>query len=131
MQESLRKNEERDEAFRQVILSIPRGRVSSYGRVATAAGYPLHHRAVAHLLRKETLTMLPWQRILGANGEIRLKGEFADEQILRLRREGVSFERSRLNMGIYEHVFCGWDLGSPRARFIVMDEKLVVPDFLS
>ena len=72
LQESLRKHEERDSAFRQAINSMPRGRVSSYGRVAVAAGYPLYHRAVAQLLRKETLTGLPWQRILGSNGEIRL-----------------------------------------------------------
>jgi methylated-DNA-protein-cysteine methyltransferase-like protein len=109
MLESLRKNDERDEAFRRIILSIPKGRVSSYGRVAMAAGYPLHHRAVAHLLRKETLTALPWQRILGADGEIRLKGEFAEEQRLRLKMEGVVFEGSRLNMAVYEHIFCGWD----------------------
>ena len=103
--ESLRKNEERDEAIRKVILAIPKGRVSSYGRVAMAAGYPLHHRAVAHLLRRETLTALPWQRILGSDGEIRLKGEFADEQRMRLKSEGVIFERSRLNMETYEHTF--------------------------
>ena len=109
LQEGLRKNEERDAAFRGVIHSIPKGRVSSYGRVAMAAGYPLHHRAVAQLLRKETLTALPWQRILGSDGEIRLKGEFAEEQKMRLRIEGVKFEGRRLNMAVYEHIFCGWD----------------------
>jgi methylated-DNA-protein-cysteine methyltransferase-like protein len=107
--EDLRKNEARDEAFRQVIHSIPRGRVSSYGRVALAAGYPLHHRAVAHLLRRETLTALPWQRILGSDGEIRLKGDFAEEQRMRLKMEGVKFEGQRLNMSVYEHIFNGWD----------------------
>src|ERR1700693_4012269 len=89
LQEGFGKNEERDAAFRRIIHSIPEGRVSSYGRVAMAAGYPLHHRAVAQLLRRETLTALPWQRILGSDGEVRLKGEFADEQRMRLRMEGV------------------------------------------
>jgi methylated-DNA-protein-cysteine methyltransferase-like protein len=107
--EDLQKNEARDAAFRQVIHSIPRGRVSSYGRVAMAAGYPLHHRAVAHLLRRETLTALPWQRILGSDGEIRLKGDFAEEQRMRLKMEGVKFEGQRLNMSVYEHLFNGWD----------------------
>jgi methylated-DNA-protein-cysteine methyltransferase related protein len=109
LQEGLRKNEERDAAFRRIIHSIPKGRASSYGRVAMAAGYPLHHRAVAQLLRKETLTALPWQRILGSDGEIRLKGEFAEEQKMRLSIEGVKFEGRRLNMAVYEHIFCGWD----------------------
>jgi methylated-DNA-protein-cysteine methyltransferase-like protein len=106
--EDLRRNEARDEAFRQIIYSIPKGKVSSYGRVAGAAGYPLHHRAVAHLLRRETLTGLPWHRILGSDGEVRLKGEFADEQRMRLRREGVKVGGQKLDMGVYEHIFTGW-----------------------
>ena len=110
LQEGLRRNEERDAAFRRIIHSIPKGRVSSYGRVAMAAGYPLHHRAVAQLLRRETLTALPWQRILGSDGEIRLKGEFADEQRMRLRMEGVKFAGDRLDMHMHEHVFRTWEM---------------------
>lgn len=108
--EDLQRNEARDEAFRKIIHAIPKGRVSSYGRIAMAAGYPLHHRAVAHLLRRETLTALPWQRVVGSDGTIRLKGEFAEEQRMRLRLEGVKFEGHKLNMAVYEHVFIGWDM---------------------
>ena len=66
-----REDDQRDDAFRQIIRSIPKGKVSTYARVAEAAGYPLYHRAVARLLRKDTLTSLPWQRIVGSGGEIR------------------------------------------------------------
>jgi methylated-DNA-protein-cysteine methyltransferase related protein len=103
-------NEERDAAFRKVIRSIPKGKVSTYGRVAEAAGYPLYHRAVARLLRKETLTALPWQRIVGSGGEIRLKGEFADEQRLRLKMEGIRFEGERVNMKSYQHHLRSWEV---------------------
>ena len=109
LKDGLRENEARDEAFRRMICSIPKGKVSTYGRVAEAAGYPLYHRAVAQLLRRETLTALPWQRVVGAGGEIRLKGEFADEQISRLRREGVRFETKRVNMKRFEHTLRSWD----------------------
>lgn len=109
LKEGLRDNEARDAAFRRIIRSVPRGKVSTYGRVAAAAGYPLFHRAVAQLLRRETLTALPWQRIVGAGGEIRLKGEFAEEQRHRLRMEGVKFRGARLNMGVYEHRFRVWE----------------------
>ena len=101
-------DDQRDDAFRQIIRSIPRGRVSTYARVAEAAGYPLYHRSVARLLRKETLTSLPWQRIVGSGGEIRLKGEFAEEQRLRLRMEGVRFQGERVNMGVYQHELRSW-----------------------
>jgi methylated-DNA-protein-cysteine methyltransferase related protein len=107
--DAFRDNEARDAAFRRTIRSIPKGKVSTYGRIAEAAGYPLYHRAVAQLLRKETLTALPWQRVVGSGGEIRLKGEFAEEQRLRLRMEGVKFEGKCLNMKIYEHELRIWE----------------------
>lgn len=109
LKEAFRENVERDAAFRRLIQSIPKGRVSSYGRIAAAAGYPLFHRAVAQLLRRETLTALPWQRIVGSDGEIRLKGEFAAEQRLRLKKEGVKFGGKRIDMKTYEHPLRSWE----------------------
>jgi methylated-DNA-protein-cysteine methyltransferase-like protein len=64
---------------------------------------------VAQLLRRETLTALPWQRIVGSDGEIRLKGEFAAEQRLRMRREGVKFSGKRLDMKTYEYPLRSWE----------------------
>src|SRR3954447_21184655 len=91
LKESLSKNESRDDAFRRIIRSVPKGKVSTYGKVAAAAGYPLYHRAVARLLRTNPPHDLPWQRIVGAGGEIKLRGEAAAEQWLRLTMEGVKF----------------------------------------
>ena len=78
--DALRPNEQRDLAFRRMILSIPPGRVSTYGAVAAAAGYPRYHRAVAHLLRTDPVDQLPWHRVVGADGEIRLRGATAHGQ---------------------------------------------------
>lgn len=88
LKDGLRRNELRDDAFRHVIRSVPKGKVSTYGKVAAAAGYPLYHRAVARLLRTELPSGLPWQRIVGAGGEIKLRGEAGAEQRLRLNVEG-------------------------------------------
>jgi alkylated DNA nucleotide flippase Atl1 len=63
LRDGARANEVRDTAFRRVILSIPAGKVSTYGRVAAAAGYPLYHRAVARLLRTDPPDHLPWHRV--------------------------------------------------------------------
>jgi methylated-DNA-protein-cysteine methyltransferase related protein len=109
LKDALRKNELRDDAFRRIIRSVPQGKVSTYGKVAAAAGYPLYHRAVAKLLRSATLHGLPWQRIVGAGGEIKLKGEAAAEQRLRLGMEEVKFRGKRVNMKIYEHQLRGWE----------------------
>jgi methylated-DNA-protein-cysteine methyltransferase-like protein len=109
LKDALRKNKTRDAAFRRIIRSVPRGKVSTYGKVAAAAGYPLYHRAVAKLLRSATIHGLPWQRIVGAGGEIKLKGEAAAEQRLRLSIEGVKFRGRRVNMEIYEHPLRSWE----------------------
>jgi methylated-DNA-protein-cysteine methyltransferase related protein len=105
-----RPEESRDSAFRRVILSIPRGKVATYGQVAAAAGYPLHHRAVARLLRTEPSDRLPWQRVVGAGGEIKLHREAALEQRFRLEMEGVRFSGKRVNLNLHQHQFRTWEL---------------------
>lgn len=101
---------DRDRAFRTMILSIPPGRVSTYGQVAAAAGYPLYHRAVARLLRTDPPDQLPWHRVLGAGGEIKLPGDAAKEQRARLKLEGVQFHNKRVDMDLYAHVFRTWEI---------------------
>src|SRR5450631_476752 len=105
----IRLSQTRDAAFRRAILSIPKGKVATYGSVAAAAGYPLYHRAVARLLRTEPSNRLPWQRVVGAGGEIKLPFEAGAEQRLRLHMEGVTFRGRRVNLALHEHEFRMWD----------------------
>jgi methylated-DNA-protein-cysteine methyltransferase-like protein len=108
--DALQSNEQRDRAFRQIILSIPSGTVSTYGRVAAAAGYPQYHRAVARLLRTDPVDQLPWHRVLGAGGEIKLRGDAAHEQRARLKLEGVQFNGKMVDMEAFEHSLKPWEL---------------------
>lgn len=80
----------------QTIRAIPRGKVSTYGGVARVAGYPGAARMVARVLRRSY--GLPWQRVLGAGGQIKLTGDSAIEQRLRLEAEGVRFRGRRVDM---------------------------------
>ncbi len=107
--DSTRTNEARDAAFRRVVLSIPKGKVATYGAVAAAAGYPLYHRAVARLLRTDPPNRLPWQRVVGAGGAIKLPGAAGAEQRLRLKMEGVAFSGKRVNLAVHEHRFRMWE----------------------
>lgn len=102
------KSSARDAAFRKAIRSIPRGKVATYSQVAAAAGYPLYHRQVAQLLRGSGGT-LPWQRVVGAGGEIKLKYEAALEQRTRLEMEGVRFRGKKVDMVEHQHRFRPWD----------------------
>lgn len=110
LRDALRRNEQRDMAFRRMILSIPPGKVSTYGAVAAAAGYPRYHRAVARLLRTDPIDQLPWHRIVGVGGEIKLRGAAAHEQRARLRLEGVQFSGKRVDMQKFRHLLKPWEI---------------------
>lgn len=104
-----RKMPDRDDAVLRVIRSIPKGKVATYGQVAAAAGYPMYHRMVARILRQSG-GKLPWQRVLGAGGEIKLRGEAALEQRFRLEMEGVTFRGRRVDLDRHQFQFRTWEL---------------------
>jgi methylated-DNA-protein-cysteine methyltransferase related protein len=85
------------------IRRIPRGKVSTYGAVAHAAGHPGASRQVVGVLRRSI--GLPWQRVLGSGGAIKLQGESGFEQRFRLEAEGVTFRGRRANMNLHEFKF--------------------------
>ena len=85
------------------IRKIPRGKVSSYGAVARGAGYSGYARQVVQILHR--IPGLPWHRVLGAGGEIKLRGDSAIEQRLRLQGEGVTFRGRRVNFAVHEFKF--------------------------
>ena len=109
LRDGAKPEEARDAAFRRIIFSIPAGKVSTYGKVAAAAGYPLYHRAVARLLRTDPPDLLPWHRVLGAGGEIKLRFEAAREQKARLKMEGVKFHGKKVDMDGFEHALRSWE----------------------
>jgi methylated-DNA-protein-cysteine methyltransferase-like protein len=91
----------------QRIRALPRGSVSSYGAIARAAGWSGAARQVVRILRQTP--GLPWHRVVGSGGAIKLPGENGAEQRFRLRMEGVTFRGLRVDMKRHEHRF-------PKAR---------------
>jgi methylated-DNA-protein-cysteine methyltransferase-like protein len=84
----------------RAIRAIPRGKVSTYGGIARIAGFPGAARLVARILHKGY--GLPWQRVLGAGGAIKLQGDSAMEQRFRLEAEGVRFRGRKVDMKAHE-----------------------------
>ena len=88
-----------------VVRRIPRGRVATYGQVATLAGMAGHARQVGyalHALSEED--DVPWQRVVNARGEVSTRAEPHAESIQRqlLEREGVRFDlRGRIDLERY------------------------------
>jgi methylated-DNA-protein-cysteine methyltransferase related protein len=91
-------------AIRRAVGRIPRGEVATYGDVAAAAGYPRHRRQVVQVLR-EAGDSLPWHRVVGSGGVIRLTGSAAGEQRLRLQMEGVRFRGRNVALSEHRHAF--------------------------
>ena len=52
-----------------------------------------------------TSKTVPWHRVIGAGGRIRVPGEAGLEQRLLLRMEGIAIERDRIDLAIHGHRF--------------------------
>lgn len=87
------------QAIWHVVCAIPRGRVSTYGAVARAAGLPRRARQTGYALRIAPEELhLPWHRVLGAGGRIafpKFSPQHA-EQTRRLRAEGIDVRSGRV-----------------------------------
>jgi methylated-DNA-protein-cysteine methyltransferase related protein len=80
-------------AVRDIIRSIPRGKVVSYGQIAALAGDARQARQVAWILHSSSeKNGLPWHRVIGSRGRISLPpGRGGREQRRLLLDEGVRF----------------------------------------
>jgi methylated-DNA-protein-cysteine methyltransferase-like protein len=75
-----------EDAVLEVITSLERGEVVTYGEVADQAGFPGAARAVGTVLRNCD-GEIPWWRVVGAGGLIRTPGK--ERQADLLRSEGI------------------------------------------
>lgn len=80
------------EAILATVRAIPRGRVSSYGVVASVAGLPGRARLVGRVLAQlPPDSDVPWQRVVNARGAISLPAAAGRRQRALLEDEGVGF----------------------------------------
>jgi methylated-DNA-protein-cysteine methyltransferase-like protein len=94
-----------------VVRRIPRGKVTSYGRIAQMLGRPRAARAVGYALnslkgkeRDPDYADIPWQRVVNSQGRISIVNrEYgAQRQAEILREEGVVVSKElRINLDIY------------------------------
>jgi methylated-DNA-protein-cysteine methyltransferase related protein len=83
-----------------VVARIPRGRVSTYGSVARAAGLPGRARQAGYALKHMPDDLqLPWHRVVGAGGKIVFPrgSKQHREQARLLRSEGVAVNDGRVS----------------------------------
>ncbi len=78
-----------------VVQRIPRGRVATYGQVATLTGLTNGARQVGYALHAlQSDSIVPWHRVVNAQGAVSRRAHAGPEleQRLRLEAEGVLFD---------------------------------------
>lgn len=93
--------EARRMALYLVLGQVPEGKVISYGELAQLAGLGRAARWVGRTLSQlPSDTQLPWHRVVAAGGRLSLAlgSPSGDEQRARLRAEGITVHKNRLDM---------------------------------
>jgi methylated-DNA-protein-cysteine methyltransferase related protein len=94
------------------IKKIPRGRVTTYGQVARAVRLPGGARAVGYAMAATPSGRgIPWHRVVGAGGRIRVPEPYSMKQIRLLESEGVPLEGGVIDMKRF-----GWPSAPARPR---------------
>ncbi|MBI2432020.1 MAG: MGMT family protein [Candidatus Hydrogenedentes bacterium] len=83
------------EAVYRIVRTIPKGRVMTYGQIATLLGQPRAARAVGYAMKASGRhDDVPWQRVINSRGSISAKSEVERPMLQRvlLEAEGVEFD---------------------------------------
>lgn len=86
-----------------VVLLIPKGKVATYGQIATMVGLPKHARFIGYTLKKLPAdSEIPWHRVINAQGRISIVGEHEginrNEQRERLIAEGIDIIDGKISL---------------------------------
>jgi len=85
----------------EIVRRIPRGRVSTYGKIARLAGLVRRARFVGYALHRLPPGMpVPWHRVINARGMISFPEESPNYKRQRqlLEREGISFVDGKIDL---------------------------------
>lgn len=79
-----------------LVKKVPRGKVTSYGRIAALLGKPRAARAVGYALNalsKDQEQKVPWQRVINSQGKISFRGDTGRSILQKkiLEDEGIKF----------------------------------------
>lgn len=76
----------------EVVGQIPKGKVTTYGRIARYLGIASGARMVGYALNKVAETNIPAHRVVNRNGELTGRSYFPDDTMReRLKQENIRF----------------------------------------
>ena len=82
----------------KLALSIPKGRVSTYGRIARAGGAgPMASQSITTILSKAWEAgehKIPWHRIVYADGRVWVNEDHKAERLRLYKKEGIKIDKN-------------------------------------
>ena len=80
-------------------FKIPKGKVSTYKRIAEKIGRPKAYRAVANALHKNPLwPVVPCHRVVGSDGSFGGAKKGAKERRKSVEKEGIPIEKGKVKL---------------------------------
>jgi methylated-DNA-protein-cysteine methyltransferase-like protein len=93
----------------EAALSIPKGRVTTYGRLARACGAgPMASQSITGILAKaydKGVKHIPFHRIVYANGTIWVNDEYRTKRMKLYKEEGIEVDKSGKIKNFNEIIF--------------------------
>ena len=95
-----------DQRCHELLLQIPKGKVTTYREIAHALGTKAYRAVGQAMNRNPNLVRVPCHRVVKSNGEVGGYAQGENEKIKLLLEEGIALRKNKiLNLEIYLHQF--------------------------
>jgi methylated-DNA-protein-cysteine methyltransferase related protein len=93
----------------KMALSIPRGKVTTYGRIARAGGAgPMASQSITGILGKayeQGMKNIPFHRIVYSDGRVWLDGRHSKERLALYKKEGIKLDKNNRIINFRDKLF--------------------------
>lgn len=82
----------------KIALAVPPGRVTTYGRIARAAGAgPMASQSITNILGKAYMAgikNIPFHRIVYSDGKVWINDEYKNKRLALYKKEGIKLDKN-------------------------------------
>ena len=93
----------------KIALEIPKGRVTTYGRIARAAGAgPMASQSITNILGKAYMRgekNIPFHRIVYADGRVWISEKYKKKRLALYKKEGIKLDKNNIILNFRDILF--------------------------
>jgi len=93
----------------KIALEIPKGRVTTYGRIARAAGAgPMASQSVTNILGKayqSGVKDIPFHRVVYADGKVWINDKYKKKRLALYKKEGIKLDKNNRILNFRDVLF--------------------------